>query len=433
MSRRWLAVIMMTTTVCLGGTVVPPVDAASPVAVAVNPKATYLRTDPTDAAAMNAVAIDLGALGFLPGMTIQLSVIGEYRAAVADTDRRSELVAVFSNGPTLLARNQPNRVPGALETGFDVKTLVTFPGRLATDLRQDFLVTPAIRVKIPVGASHLFVSPNDDFFGDNSDDNGNFAVRIAEIVGAPIVDAFNGPPIDPTAWHGGEGSGDSTTASTSTSRGIRSGRLAMSLTSFGSTHSDEGTATGGNTHLRLNNPEGVTFMSANVAVTQAVAEACPANPSETRPRARLFGAYFNDGSSADPSDATGDVRATIQMILGSTTGPRFVLQAFRCDDAQCSISVVLDAFVPFVRRWAFGQTHRLSILWDQANHRFVGTVDPGPNQEVQTIEYGALVGSDTAPPAFDFKELRVQNSPANCTADSTRSEITATFDSFTAQ
>ena len=177
MSRRWLVVIMMTTTVCLGGTVVPPVEAASPVAVAVNPKATYLRTDPTDAAAMNAVPIDLGALGFLPGMTIQLSVIGEYRAAAADTDRRSELVAVFSNGPTLLARNQSNRVPGALETGFDVKTLVTFPGRLATDLRQDFLVTPTIRVKIPVGASHLFVSPDDDFFGDNSDDNGNFALH----------------------------------------------------------------------------------------------------------------------------------------------------------------------------------------------------------------------------------------------------------------
>jgi hypothetical protein len=342
-------------------------------------------------------------------------------------------VAVFSRNGTLLPRNQRSRVAGATNAGPDVLTPVTFPGGLVTDVRQDFLVTPSILITIPSGATHLFVSPNDDFFGDNTDDNGNFGLRIAAFSPVAIEDQFSGPAIDPTTWHGGESQGDSRTVNSDTSRGIRSGKLRMSLTSFGRTDSDTGTATSGNTHVRLNSPTGVSFLSAKVSVVDAVAEACPTNTSPARPRARLFGAYFNDGSSSDPSDVTGDVYATIQMILDSQEGPLFVLQAFRCGDAQCGTSTGLDQFVRFSKTWSFGDTHTLTIFWDQAQHRFVGTVDPGPNQEVQVIDYGGVVSSDADPPAFDFKDLRVQNFPPNCTAGRRQSEITATFDDFVAQ
>jgi hypothetical protein len=157
------------------------VIAPAPVAavdININSAATYLRTDPTDVNAADAVAIDLTTLGLAAGDIIQLTVLGDYRAAFADTDTRTDLLAVFSGSSTLLADNQQFRVQDAADAGADVTTLVTFPGTLATDIPEDFLVTPQVQIQIPVGATHLFLSTNDNFFGDNTDPDGDFKLRI---------------------------------------------------------------------------------------------------------------------------------------------------------------------------------------------------------------------------------------------------------------
>jgi hypothetical protein len=168
----------------------------------------------------------------------------------------------------------------------------------------------------------------------------------------------------------------------------------------------------------------------------ALAEACDANPTPSRPRARIFGAFFNDGSSNGPDDETGDVIATIQMVLDSSAGREISLSVFRCADALCNVVDTTPfgagGFVKFATTWKPGQKRTLTLIWDPAAKQFVGIVDAGKKmEEVQVISYGAL--SDVDPPGFDFKDLRVQTLEANCTAGGTKSRLTARFDNFFAQ
>jgi len=253
---------------------------------------------------------------------------------------------------------------------------------------------------------------------------------------AQIIDKFKGAAVNPEIWRGGEGTGDNGTQNTETARGLKGGALEMSLTSFGKTDSDAGNAGNGHTRLRLLHPEGLTQLQADVRVMNAVAEDCDANTTPSRPRARIFGAFFNDGSSGGPGDETGDVLATIQMVLDSGAGREISLSVFRCVDALCNIVDTTPfgagGFVKFATAWKPGQKRMLTLIWDQATKQFVGIVDAGKkSEEMQVISYGAL--SDVDPPGFDFKDLRVQTIQANCTAGATKSRLTARFDNFVAE
>jgi hypothetical protein len=236
---------------------------------------------------------------------------------------------------------------------------------------------------------------------------------------AQIVDPFKGATINPEMWRGGEASGDNGTANTETARGLKGGALEMSLTSLGKTDSDSGSAGNGNTRLRLLHPEGLTLLQADVRLMSAQAGRCNANPAPSRPRARLFGAFFNDGSSSGAGDSTGDVLATIQMVLDSGAGREISLSVFRCVDALCTVTdstpFTAGGFVKFATTWKPGQKRTLTLLWDQPGKQFIGTVDAGKKtEEVQVISYGAL--SDVDAPGFDFKDLRAQTLQANCSA-----------------
>ena len=90
-------------------------------------------------------------------------------------------------------------------------------------------------------------------------------------------------------------------------------------------------------------------------------------------------------------------------------------------------------FITFAATWVKNKTYTLTLFWDATNKQIVGTVSglPRKAQEVQTISYGAL--TDTDPPGFDFKDLRVQTLVANCTAGSKMARFKATFDDFSAQ
>jgi hypothetical protein len=265
---------------------------------------------------------------------------------------------------------------------------------------------------------------------------GAIVVGLPSTGRAQTTDSFAAKSIDHEIWRGGEGTGDTGTVNTETSRAIKGGALEMSLTSFGKTDSDSGNAGNGNTRLRLLHPEGLTQLQALVKVMRAEAETCEANTTPSRPRARIFAAFFNDGSSSAPGDETGDVFATIQMVFDSIAGPEISLAAFRCTNPLCTTVDTTpfssNGFVMFNATWKKGQKRVLNLFWDQANHQFVGTVDPGkPTQETRVISYGAL--SDVKAPGFELKDLRVQTLQANCTAGARRSHFTARFDDFIAQ
>lgn len=146
----------------------------------VPPRSTYLRTSPTDESDP-APAYRLAGLGtgLQPGTTIHLERLGEYQYRDIDPDSvRYRIIAVFSATDTLLARSQRARVPGAIDAGADFVTMPSFRDGGATDIPEDFAILDTTTVVIPEGAAYIFVSPDDDRYGDNLDVDNDFRLCI---------------------------------------------------------------------------------------------------------------------------------------------------------------------------------------------------------------------------------------------------------------
>lgn len=160
--------------------------------IPINPRATYLRTN-NDPSAQAAVPIDLHALSFPvdPGDSILLERIGDFSPFAAFGDNALSLLGVFSASSTLLPASNQSRVVDAIDAGTDFTTAPTAMGALPTDIPQDFAIsTPAgspasVLVQVPAGARFLFTAPHDSFFGDNTDPNGNYGLRITAVAPAP--------------------------------------------------------------------------------------------------------------------------------------------------------------------------------------------------------------------------------------------------------
>src|SRR5262249_50718778 len=247
-----------------------------------------------------------------------------------------------------------------------------------------------------------------------------------------IFDGFNGAQINQNIWHGGEGS-DSGVSNTEAIRTLKNGQLDLGLRSFGATSSNVGTSTG-NFRLRLNNPGGLSLLFVQVTVHQFAANGCPGNPgSTTRPRARVIASFFNDGSSTGAGDQTGDILGIIQMVQDSSSGPEIRMDVVRCSDHKCVNSTdVGTGFFKFVKKWVVDQPHTLLLFWDNPNNQITGIVDFNTaGQEQHSISYAPL--SDGAAPGFDFKDLRILNVIATCTAGAVEGAMEAFFENFFAQ
>lgn len=138
---------------------------------AIDPAATYLRVA-GDPDAKHSLVIDLAANGYEPGMLLMLERLGSYAFAPATPQDYTgiQMIAVFSANEVLEdnpGANPPLRVPGRIATTVPAfATPLTHFGSNPTDIDGDFYVQRVV-VSVPVGASHLFVSSNDEFFGDN--------------------------------------------------------------------------------------------------------------------------------------------------------------------------------------------------------------------------------------------------------------------------
>jgi hypothetical protein len=87
---------------------------------------------------------------------------------------------------TLLAATNQNRVSGAIDAGTDFVTSPTHFGRLATDIPQDFFISGAgTTLVIPTGAAYLFVAAHDSLYGDNTDPDVDYAVRLEAVAAVP--------------------------------------------------------------------------------------------------------------------------------------------------------------------------------------------------------------------------------------------------------
>ncbi len=141
----------------------------------VDPGATFLHTC-DDSGADDAEPIVLAGQGLTPGTSIRIEVLGQFDGGGGDSDG---LWAVFSSSGTLLDESELNRVSDAIDAGEDYESPPTFNcGNEPTNISEDFGCSPEVSVTIPAGATHLFLSAADTYFGDNSDIDEDFGVNI---------------------------------------------------------------------------------------------------------------------------------------------------------------------------------------------------------------------------------------------------------------
>jgi hypothetical protein len=168
--------------------------------ISIDPLRTFLLTnnDPWDGSGSVAgsLPIVLSDIGISAGDTIQLEMLGDwydghagYSGDVSSMDVVSEMIGVFSSNSSLLSPTMLNRVPGAIDAGIQITTWNTLFDNLSTDVPSDFGITNTI-VQVPSGATHLFVAAHDIYYSDNSDPDGDFAVRITQIVAVPEPSTF---------------------------------------------------------------------------------------------------------------------------------------------------------------------------------------------------------------------------------------------------
>jgi Secretion system C-terminal sorting domain len=142
--------------------------------IKVDPRATYLRTNNDGAPAAVPFALESAALS--PGNWVLLQRLGDFDNG-PNGDTYVNLSGVFSRNDTLLANTVQQRVPGAVDAGVDFVSSNTYYSSLPTDIAEDFFID-SIYIQIPDSARFLFLSVSDSWFQDNSDPDGDFALRI---------------------------------------------------------------------------------------------------------------------------------------------------------------------------------------------------------------------------------------------------------------
>ena len=146
------------------------------VMTSVDPKATFWRTSASDSQALPTI-LDLEAAGFAGGDVLELtyevpapgfSLFG-CSGPFESVEAFQLLVGVFSGSHTLLPTSVTDRVPEAIDTGSDFVSRPAHFGQEPTDIPEDFLIFPArgYAIKIPPGATHLFLGVDDIVFRDN--------------------------------------------------------------------------------------------------------------------------------------------------------------------------------------------------------------------------------------------------------------------------
>jgi hypothetical protein len=170
----------------------------------------------------------------------------------------------------------------------------------------------------------------------------------------------------------------------------------------------------------------VTAMQADVNIEDAVAQLCSDNPTGSIARAQVVGAFFNDGSTTEPGDQTGDIIAGIQK-QHDTDGDTVVAFIKRCTDADCESTSPVASHT-FVNTWKRKHTDTLRIQWDPPTDEFHFTVNPGTITEEYMVLSSGIYLPGAPAPGLDFKRLQVTNDAVNCTGGRRETSMGVFFD-----
>lgn len=142
------------------------------------------------------LALDLAVLGIMPGDEIQINRLGDFSYTGAQTETAVTVIAVFSASDSLLGPGELARVVDAVATidGTPVETPMTNQCGTETDIPQDFAIFgTSPPVTVPETATFLFVCASDEFYGDNTDMDGDFGVEVLRVRSCDSVTSI---PVD---------------------------------------------------------------------------------------------------------------------------------------------------------------------------------------------------------------------------------------------
>lgn len=188
--KRWIHALI------LGLPLLFVTSEAKAVTISIDPLQTFLFTynDPDwgTGSVAGTTPIVLSDIGLSGGDLIQLEKLGDWYDGqagytgvdVAALDVMTEMIGVFSSSNELLAPDVLARVPGVLGAGAEYTTWNTLYSNMTTDVYGDFRIDNTF-LYIPFGATHLFVAAHDIYYSDNSDPDGDYAVRITKIESVP--------------------------------------------------------------------------------------------------------------------------------------------------------------------------------------------------------------------------------------------------------
>jgi prepilin-type N-terminal cleavage/methylation domain-containing protein len=147
-----------------------------------DPRSTFLRVN-SDPYAELPRTVDLAGRGISPGDKIRIEILGGYSTGGGAADNSSTITNfVFASSSVVQAFNLAARVAFPIaSTAPGYTSPSTRVGGLTTDIPQDFAVSTSAIVTVPTNALFLLIGVPDNFNGDNTDANGDFAVRITKL------------------------------------------------------------------------------------------------------------------------------------------------------------------------------------------------------------------------------------------------------------
>lgn len=160
--------------------------------IVINPKSTFLKTS-DDPDALVPLVLDLNSLGISENNYLYIESYGSFDFAPPEDEYQgTSVIALFSSTSVVESSseaNGPSRIPGMIVTDQDpIFTQNTFFNDQQTDISGDFSARRTL-VKVPEGATHMFIGANDAFFGDNIQNNSDkLRVSITHICD-PSVDS----------------------------------------------------------------------------------------------------------------------------------------------------------------------------------------------------------------------------------------------------
>ena len=201
-TRRGLVLARAMVLLILGAVFVGAGQRASgEIVLLLDPKATYLRLSLFDQARdpLDAFPIRLANFGIEAGDVLRLGSRGDHQFIGLnrpEDEAVTAYVGVFSSTQELLGPDQAHRVPGAIDTGEDFVTMMTFTQNptgdpsLVTDIPEDFFIGGELIIEVPEGAEFLFVTTNQSRFSDDFDLDADSRLLITNLSVIPAPAAL---------------------------------------------------------------------------------------------------------------------------------------------------------------------------------------------------------------------------------------------------